>query len=323
MRRVLAGLIAAFAFLCPAGALAQSAVAAPPLANPPAMRMMQVHPALWKIEKGPHTVYLFGSLHILPDYTDWTAPEIDAAMKASEIFVFEAQVDEEAAELEKEFVIKNGLLPGSLRQLLSRREYLIYSTILIRAGLKPQQFEHYRPWLASLILGLAYLHPDNISTLNGADDQLVNFAKTNGRALRYLETVDQQLSLLSNTTELSQVLSLKRLIQTLPRTRAQSDELFEAWTAGDTDRLESLIRGYFTGYAAVEDRLIGSRNRLWMAQINQLLEAGDKNALVTVGAAHMGGENGLLSLLCNEGYDVKRVGTGRLSDTTVCSPRID
>src|ERR1043165_9555348 len=143
MRRALAGLITALAFLHPPAVFAQSAVPAPPLATQPAIGMMQLHPALWKIEKGPHTVYLFGSLHILPDYTDWTAPEIDAAMQASDIFVFEAQVDEEAAELEKEFVIKNGLLPGSLRQLLSRREYLIYSTILIRAGLKAQQFEHY------------------------------------------------------------------------------------------------------------------------------------------------------------------------------------
>src|SRR5262245_46219526 len=97
IRRALAGLIAVAAFLCTADAFAQSAVPAPRLANPPAMRMMQVHPALWKIEKGPHTVYLFGSLHILPDYIDWTAPEIDAAMKASEIFVFEVPVDEEAA----------------------------------------------------------------------------------------------------------------------------------------------------------------------------------------------------------------------------------
>jgi uncharacterized protein YbaP (TraB family) len=314
-----AWLIVSFALLCPIAVFAQSA------AGPPQMRMMQVHPALWKIENGPHTVYLFGSLHILPDYIDWTAPEIDTAMKASELFVFEVPVDEEATTLQREYIIKHGLMPmgTSLRRLLTRREYLIYSTILIRAGLKPELFEHYRPWLASLILGLAYLHPDNISTLTGADDALINFAKANGREMRFLETVDQQMALLNTSGEVAQVLSLKRLIETLPRTRTQSEELFASWTAGDADRLEILIKGYFKGYPAIEDRLIGQRNRVWMAQIKQLLEGDAKNALITVGAAHMGGGNGLLSLLCAQGYDVKRVATGRVPDTSVCSPRID
>ena len=187
------------------------------------MRMMQVHPALWKIERGGHTVYLFGSLHILPDYIDWTAPEIDAAMKASDIFVFEVPVDEEATGLQRDYIIKNGLLPGgsSLRRVLTRREYLIYSTILIRAGLKPELFEHYRPWLASIVLGLAYLHPDNISTLTGADDALINFARNNAKVLQYLETVDDQMKLLNSTRDLAQVLSLSTSFRCC-RARARS-----------------------------------------------------------------------------------------------------
>jgi uncharacterized protein YbaP (TraB family) len=317
MKGILARLIVLAAILFPAAVLAQGA--------PPVMRMMQVHPALWKIQNGPRTVYLFGSLHILPDFIDWTAPEIDAAMQDSDVFVFEVPVDEGAIALERNYVIKNGLMPtgASLRRLLTRREYLVYSTILIRAGLRPEVFEHYRPWLASIVLGLAYLHPDNVASLTGADDALVRFAQANRRELRYFETVDQQMALLSNANEVAQILSLKRLIQTLPRTRSQSDELFESWTAGDADRLEALIRGYFNGYPVIEDKLLGSRNRVWMSQIKQFVEAGDKNALITVGAAHLGGENGLLSLLCAEGYDVKRVATGRVPDTSVCAPRID
>jgi uncharacterized protein YbaP (TraB family) len=320
---VLARLFAVAALFCPAGAFAQSP--APRLSETPQMRMMQVHPALWKIERGGHTVYLFGSMHILPDYIDWTAPEIDAAMKASRIFVFEVPVDEEAAALQKDYIIKNGLLPmgASLRRVLSRREYLIYSTILTRASLRPVMFEHYRPWLASLILGLAYLHPDNISTLTGADDALLNFARAHDGEIRYLETVDDQMKLLNSTREVAQMLSLKHLIRSLPRTRTQSEELFDTWTAGDADHLRAMIKGYFSGSPAVEDKLIGNRNRLWMAHIKELVKAGDKNALVTVGAAHMGGENGLLMLLCNEGYPVQRVGTGRLPDMNMCAPRID
>jgi uncharacterized protein YbaP (TraB family) len=309
MAPVLARMILVFALLFPAAALAQTAGL-----------VMQVHPAIWKIQKGKRPVYLFGSLHILPDTVDWTAPEIDAAMRASDIFVFEVPVNEGTATLQRQYVMQNGLIPrgGSLRRLLTRREYLIYSAILIRAGLKPVLFEHYRPWLASIILGLAYLHPDNIASLTGADDMLIDYARNNRKEMRYLETVDQQMALLNGANEITQVLSLKHLIQTLPRTRIQSQELFDSWTAGDADRLGGLIEGYFKGYESVQDKLIGNRNRVWMAKIKELVEAGDKTAMVTVGAAHISGEQGLLALLCAEGYDVRRISVSGGPDASVC-----
>jgi uncharacterized protein len=312
MAPVLAPMILLIAVLFPAGAFAQTAAA-----------VMQVHPAIWKIQKDERAVYLFGSLHILPGTIDWTAPEIDAAMRASDMFVFEVPVDDEAAILQRQYVIQNGLIPkgGTLRRLLTRREYLIYSTILIRAGLKPERFEHYRPWLASLILGLAYLHPDNIASLTGADDMLIDYARSKGKETRYLETVDQQMALLSATSDAAQLLSLKHLIQTLPRTRTQSQELFDSWTAGDADRLGELIEGYFKGYEAVEDKLIASRNRVWMAKIKEVVEATNKTAMVTVGAAHISGEQGLLALLCAEGYDVRRIAVGGGPDGRVCGQR--
>jgi uncharacterized protein YbaP (TraB family) len=241
-------------------------------------------------------------------------------MRASDIFVFEVPVNEGTATLQRQYVMQNGLIPrgGSLRRLLTRREYLIYSTILIRAGLKPVLFEHYRPWLASIILGLAYLHPDNIASLTGADDMLIDYARNNRKEMRYLETVDQQMALLNGANDITQVLSLKHLIQTLPRTRIQSQELFDSWTAGDADRLGGLIEGYFKGYESVQDKLIGSRNRVWMAKIKELVEAGDKTAMVTVGAAHISGEQGLLALLCAEGYDVRRISVSGGPDASVC-----
>jgi uncharacterized protein YbaP (TraB family) len=68
----------------------------------------QARPALWKVENAGATVYLFGSLHILPNTIDWTTPEIDAAMAGSDVFVFEVPIDEQAVAAEKDFVIHYG-----------------------------------------------------------------------------------------------------------------------------------------------------------------------------------------------------------------------
>src|SRR5436190_1947386 len=114
-------------------------------------------PALWRVQHGTSTVYLFGSLHILPRDFSWRTPEIEAAMAASDQFYFEVPVDDAALKDEKQFIIHNGILTNrqTLRGLLSASEFQTYSAILRRAGIKPIYFERYRPWLASVMVGLA------------------------------------------------------------------------------------------------------------------------------------------------------------------------
>ena len=275
------------------------------------------------MQKGDATVYLFGSLHILPMSIEWTTPEIKTAMESSGVFFFEAPADRDAQLLARDFILYNGVLPrgATLRQVLTHREYLIYSTILIRAGLKPELFERYRPWLASLVLGLAYLYPDKLAGLVGADDALIDYAQMNGKEVHYLESVEQQMSLLTRPNEASQIRELKRLIQSLPQTRVQSELLLDLWRTGDVDRLGMTISSYFRGYPGMEDALVGNRNRIWLSQIESLLGSGETTAMVTVGAAHMAGNKGLLALLCAEGYDVERVSAPGGTGSKVCAAR--
>jgi hypothetical protein len=42
--------------------------------------------------------------------------------------------------------------------------------------------------------------------------------------------------------------------------------------------------------------------------------------MVTVGAAHIGGPKGLISLLCAEGHAVERVGENGAADISACGP---
>jgi uncharacterized protein YbaP (TraB family) len=299
----------ALLFLVPVAAQAQGARTA-----------IQATPALWKIEKEGATVFLFGSLHILPETLKWITPEIDAAMAASDVFVFEVPTDEGAAAAEKEFIIKYGLLPegASLRNVLTSREFLIYSTVLRRAGLKPEQFARYRPWLAAVILGLAYMNPKSITDISGADNDLIDYANAHGKQIRYLETPASQMALLTGNGDVSAILSLKRLIRTLPTTKTQSQQLLDLWSAGDADSIATRIDSYFTGYTMSKDALVGNRNREWLAPINELLNQSGKTSMVTVGAAHIGGLNGLIPLLCAEGHEVERVGRDGAANTPAC-----
>jgi uncharacterized protein YbaP (TraB family) len=298
--RVLAVLLV----LLPAGVLAQSA--AP-------------NPALWRIRDGASTVYVFGSLHILPQGFRWRAPEIDAAIAASDIFVFEVPVDDEATARQKEFIVQNGLLPrgASLRKVLNRIEFDTYSRILIGAGLKPEHFTRYRPWLAAVVVGLAYVHRRDLTTLKGVDDEIIEQAQGEGKELRYLERIEDQMKLLVMGDDLDQVRALKRQLVLLPKSVSHTQDLVDTWTRGDADRFADLIERDFAGHVEAQDLLISNRNRTWVPSIGELLQTG-KTAMVTVGAAHIGGPKGLISLLCESGHAVQRVGTNGAPDTDSC-----
>jgi uncharacterized protein len=280
----------------------------------------RVTPALWRVHNGTSTVYLFGSLHILPPAYHWTTPEIEQAMSASDLFIFEVPVDEAALQDQKAFIVEHGLLPPhqSLRTLLTANEFQVYSAVLRRAGLKPEHFEHYRPWLAAVMVGLAYLHRDDLVTLKGADDELMAYAHDHGKKSIYLESIREQMELLTNGDDNGHIKALKNLILSLPQSRTQEKELFETWSSGDATRFAVLLEGYFKDRPEAKEFLIDRRNRDWLGPLKQALGRQDGTTMMTVGAAHIGGRNGLLALLCGDGYEVERVAESGAAAAKVC-----
>ena len=288
------------------------------LTVPAAMAQSKATPALWRVQHGTSTVYLFGSLHVLPRDFSWRTPEIETAMAAADQFYFEVPVDEAALKDEKEFILQNGILTHrqTLRSLLSPSEFQTYSGILRRAGLKPLYFERYRPWLASVMVGLAYLHSGDLTTLRGADDDVMAYAREHGRPLLYLENIQEQMKLLTTGDDGSQLKALKNLIVSLPRSRDQEKELQQSWANGDAKTMSALLDGYFSGHAEAQDFLINNRNRKWMPAIEEALARANNTMMMTVGVAHIGGRKGLVALLCAQGYKVERVGTNE----NACGP---
>lgn len=265
-------------------------------------------PAIWRVRSGESTVYLFGSIHILPNGYPWMTRRITDAMNASDLFVFEVPIGKDTIAEEREFILKYGLLPKrqSIRGVLTQDEFDLYSSVMQTAGLGARDYERYRPWLAALVLGLAYLHPDDLTALKGADDELMKFAGEHGRPSQYLESPQQQLELLTSGSEASQIAGLRRLIDTLPRSRGIASELLDAWSSGDPGRLTADLDRIFRGSPNTQDFLVSRRNRLWLSTIEPLLKR-PGTAMITVGAAHLGGSGGLIALICGEGHRVERL----------------
>jgi uncharacterized protein YbaP (TraB family) len=265
--------------------------------------VVYAHPVVWHI-KGPHgALTLFGSLHILPADMDWLTPDIMRAVSRSDLFVFEVPTDPSSQNTLNSLIAANGNLPDgqSLRALLPPDSLTDYDAAVAAAHLSASVTDHERPWLVSLQLTLADTMNRKYYPDAGADYVLMSWANAHNRPVRYLETIDQQFSLLADDN-----LPLDQFESGLKKfdsTRDTIQPLIQAWSDGDVAKLGSLMDANFATHPEMKQKLLSDRNRKWAKQIEAMMSE-NRNYFITVGAAHLAGPDGVPALLRADGYQV-------------------
>ena len=80
-----------------------------------------------------------------------------------------------------------------------------------------------------------------------------------------------------------------------------------AWREGNNDKLEKMFIADMQAEAPeLYDSLLLQRNLNWIPQIESMLRDADTE-FVLVGAAHLVGDQGLLELLSQKGFQVKQL----------------
>ena len=94
-----------------------------------------------------------------------------------------------------------------------------------------------------------------------------------------------------------------------PPTQEDMDRLFNAWESGDTILLESLAFDDISEtpvFAPYYERVYTDRNYNMAEKIEGLM-LDDQVYFIVIGAAHLVGEEGLLSILEERGYEVNQL----------------
>src|SRR5690348_14802900 len=82
-------------------------------AVPAQARVPQVaHPALWEVSDPDTTIYLFGTIHLLPDGLKWRTPKFDKAVADSQELVVETTVDQKNLQAIQQAEFSLGLKQG-------------------------------------------------------------------------------------------------------------------------------------------------------------------------------------------------------------------
>jgi len=264
-----------------------------------------VRPALWKVADEDTTIYVFGTIHILPEGVKWFDGEIADAFAVSEELVTEI-VEEEPATMQA-LVLQKAILPPdqSLRGLLSPEQRLSFEQAVAGFGLPPAMFDRFELWYAAVGLSTMPLMKEGYSPESGVEKILEKKATERGLAHSALETAEYQLSLFDGLPLPVQARYLGEVIDQLPNIKADLTAMVEAWKQGDAETLASLMNAEETDPVLVDTLLI-NRNKAWADWIDQRL---DKPGVVflAVGAGHLAGEGSLQEQLLEDGIASERL----------------
>jgi uncharacterized protein YbaP (TraB family) len=260
-------------------------------------------PALWRVADEDTTIYLFGTVHALPQGKEWFDSRIARAFTESAELVTEVDLSDQAKA--SALTQEAGLLGEgeSLRAMMAESDRQQYEDSLVSLGLPVAALDRMEPWLAALTLSLLPLLRQGYQTDSGVEVALMGRAGDKRRGA--LETVAEQIALFDGMPREAQLALLDKTVEAMPEAKLTLDAMVAEWIEGDALALAELLNAELDD-PALYARLLTQRNASWAEWIERRLEQ-PGTVFVAVGAGHLAGRDSVQEQLAGRELEVERV----------------
>jgi uncharacterized protein YbaP (TraB family) len=265
---------------------------------------------LWKVERGAVAPsYLFGTIHITDERVLRLPAEVAQAFDGARSATFEViMTDELRMRLARVMIAAPD---RTLDRVLDPALYGDAMAAGARYGLGPEQLRFLKPWALAMFLSVP--EAEFARSATGAlplDQTLQDRAQAQGKPIYELESGDEQIALFNELTEADQLSMLESAIEDNARIETLFEDLTTRYLARDVGGIH---RDMIQQSQSMDEQLVKifllrfneERNRTMVRRMAAHL--GEGGAFVAIGALHLPGETGLLSLLAAQGYQITRV----------------
>ncbi len=267
-------------------------------------------PALWKAtsqDGSKGSIWLFGTVHLLPAGTQWQSPVLDKAIHESNALVVEVTgLDDQkrVAQIFGSMAFKDDLPSLESRVPSGQQDALMEA--IGKTPIPKEALGKMETWAIALTLMNAQIAETGLKGDLGVEAILTIRFNAAKKPIAGLESMVQQLGLFDNLSENDQRAMLSETLTASTSGAEELQKMLQHWANGNSDALlESANKGVFAT-PAVRAALIDNRNINWSRKIGTMIDK-DQKVFVAVGAAHMAGPNGVPALLKKAGYKVERV----------------
>ncbi|MBF8291219.1 MAG: TraB/GumN family protein [Steroidobacteraceae bacterium] len=263
-------------------------------------------PTVWAVSGKNNTVYLFGSVHLLPEGGFAIEGELERAYRDAERVCLEVDIGALTPATTLSITLARAIDPEGrgLYDLLGASAARVREAAA-SAGFDLAQYEPFEPWFVGISVSVMALQQHGYVADHGVEQVIEQAAKQDGKPGCGLETLDEQLALLDNMPAEEQLEVLLQSLEESKEIEREMKGLFDAWQDGDDEPLIRQLDEEFADYPDLAERLIYARNERWADQVAKLLEQPD-DVLVVVGALHLVGKQGLPAKLKRRGFRIER-----------------
>jgi len=273
---------------------------------------------LWKLEKpGEEPSYLFGTMHMTDTRVTTLPAAAQKAYDGAGTIVIETTDALDKAKMMAAMASETGLMMftdnTTLSSLLSPQDAAALDKGLDARGIPPATVAKMKPWILSAMMALPACEVARQSAGEPVlDVKLASDAKTSGKDVEGLETAVDQLRAMAS---LPLEFHMKSLVETMKlgdKVNDVNETMIVLYQRGEVGMFWPLFRAVLpetaddkAGYAAFEQTMITSRNKVMAAHAGPILSKG--NVFMAVGAMHLPGPEGLVEDFRKAGYTVTAV----------------
>jgi len=278
------------------------ALGSPAVARTP----QQAKPALWQVSDDDTTIYLFGTIHLLPSDLKWRTAKLDQAVTSSRELVVETIVDDKNPTKLMAAMASIGLAKG-LPPLVDRvpaAKRVKLQAAMKKSGVPETAYNAMKTWMAAFLLLSNQFRDMGLS--GGVEGVLRTDFIASNKPIGELETNVEQLGFFDKLPEASQRELLEGAIDQPQNMKGEFGQMLGAWARGDVNAIARTFNRDLGSSPVLKHALIEQRNANWSRWIEQRMSQPGA-IMIAVGAGHLAGKDSVIDMLKKSGYQVRRL----------------
>ena len=245
--------------------------------------------------------YLFGTIHLICPTDFSLSDSLKSTLSRTRQVALEMDMDDPGmmAGMMKTMNMSAG---NELKKLITTQEYERLNHFFqdsVHVGLA--MFERAKPFvlMGPLFNTLLDCQPQSYEMA------LVELAGKQQSEVIGIETLEEQMAIFDTIPYKDQAKMLLNLIDSLPAAKKEFKSLVALYKAQNINELYQMTMKSEFGMEGNDEVMLFTRNQKWIPRIRRIASA--KPTFFAVGAAHLGGERGVIALLRKEGFQVRAV----------------
>lgn len=269
-------------------------------------------PPVWELNLDGSRVRIAGSLHYLRE-DDYPLPGIlGSAYAEADTIIVEYDAAAQGRPVDPEVLTRRvpragRMQPaGELRRFLGISEFTELRRLARERDYDVERLDDLRPWFAGLYVIDQELEEAGFRSELGLDEKILEWAREDGKPVISLESRSDRRRLFESISMTDQVDFLFQTLRDAPRMSTAMKSVVESWREGDLEDMERRLLTNLMRRPEEYRRFAVERNRQWLDRLLGL-PADEGSYLVIVGVMHLLGDDSLIALLRDRGFQVRKL----------------